>query len=457
MRINVDDQALRDPRIVKRLPRYTGLCPFGVLGRLLYVWGVAHDRRTAELAALDVDDAADHDGFAAAMVRADLAEDLGDNRVRIRGIEARIGYLAKRDEIAALGGKARAASAPRTAGGRFGGTDQRTAGGDQRTAGDSPACGHQPPADLDLDPDLPPDQDQDPKRPPAPAAATQPRLFGPAGSDPESADRGARVATAAKKAPTARKAVDPACDHQPAVDAWWRGYEYVRGAKPTRHVGHLKNLTRLCGEHGHAEVTRRMGALLGGRLEWLDGAPDLGTLVAHFDKLVGPVSRPSSSSRRILPDLGGAPKPTTPPIPFPLDPEAVATAEREIAEHAWSDAGNDYQLARDVVGQFTTAHGRQPSPAERRAAITVGYRLREELIAQLAKERAAETAKRAAAEAEAAAREAAHPDIVKLIDAERRVRSALNGTRASPTNVRAAPASSIDATAQALRERGFDQ
>ncbi|MBL8623787.1 MAG: hypothetical protein JNK64_20935 [Myxococcales bacterium] len=428
MRINVDDQALRDPRICKRLPRYTGLCPFGVLGRLLYVWGVAHDRRTAELAALDVDDAADHDGFAAAMVRADLADDLGDNRVRVRGITDRIGYLNRRDEIAVAGGKARAASAPRAAGGRFGATDQRQAGDGQRAAGERPACAVQPPADLDLDlaPDLPPDpdHDRDPKKPRTPAAATQPRLFGAHGSDPEpDPDQPPKVATAARKAPTARKAVDPAHDHQPAVDAWWRGYEYVHGAKPTRHVGHLTNLTRLCREHGHAEVTRRMGALLGGRLEWFEGAPDLGTLVVHFDKLVG--APPPPPPRRNFLELPSSPPPTpTPSIPFPLDAEAVATAEREIAEQAYFEFGYDYRLAADVVDQFATAHGRQPTPAERRAAITIAYQLREELIARQAEERAAEAAKRAAEAAEAAAREAANPDIIKLIDAERKANGA---------------------------------
>lgn len=165
-RTNIDGEAFTDPRIGKRLPRNTGLGYFDALGRLVCVWNLAITRKRAELPVVDVDDTADHSGFAAAMVLSNLADQLDADHVRIRGVEDRITYLHKQSENAAKGGKARAQGATRS-GGRFQPTAgsspadrQRPAGANQPPAGDSPADSSQRPADLDLD--LVPDHDQDP-------------------------------------------------------------------------------------------------------------------------------------------------------------------------------------------------------------------------------------------------------------------------------------------------------
>jgi hypothetical protein len=57
-RINVDSDALQDPRIVKRLPRYAGLAPFDALGRLLHVWALGYARKSVELSEEDIEEAA---------------------------------------------------------------------------------------------------------------------------------------------------------------------------------------------------------------------------------------------------------------------------------------------------------------------------------------------------------------------------------------------------------------
>lgn len=119
MRINVDDVALRDPDINRRLPRYTGLSRFDAFGRLIHVWGLAYDRRSAVLLVEDIDDLAEHDGFARAMVLAELADDVDDQRVRVRGVEERIGYLVRQAELGSKGGAKRAASGARDGAGHF--------------------------------------------------------------------------------------------------------------------------------------------------------------------------------------------------------------------------------------------------------------------------------------------------------------------------------------------------
>jgi hypothetical protein len=148
-RINVESDAVSgDPRIVKRLPRFTGLSRFDALGRLVLVWGLGYARKSTTLSEEDIDDAAEHTGFASAMVRAELADVAGDGVVRVRGLEARIGYLLTQSEKASMAGKARQEGAQRV-GGRFvpnvgaATYDQRRAGDEPADAGDSPAA-HQP-------------------------------------------------------------------------------------------------------------------------------------------------------------------------------------------------------------------------------------------------------------------------------------------------------------------------
>ena len=106
MRINVDGYALRDPRNL-RLARRLGVPRHHVLGQLLDVWAVCYDRVSAVISVLDIDTAAERDGFAVAMCdpEIDLAELLRNGRVKIRGAEKRIRYLGNQRERGRKGGK----------------------------------------------------------------------------------------------------------------------------------------------------------------------------------------------------------------------------------------------------------------------------------------------------------------------------------------------------------------
>ena len=111
MRMNIEDRALRDPKINRRLPRFTGLPRFDAFGRLLHVWGLCYDQRSPIAMIEEVDDRAEHDGFALAMVEADLAERVDEKTIRIRGVEERIGYLVAASEYGQKGGETRAKQA----------------------------------------------------------------------------------------------------------------------------------------------------------------------------------------------------------------------------------------------------------------------------------------------------------------------------------------------------------
>jgi uncharacterized phage protein (TIGR02220 family) len=94
VRVNVDESALTDPRF-QRLRRYLSITFHEGIGRAVPVWMTAYNRRSAIMTTEDVDIAADLDGFAGAMVRADLAEQVDESHVRLRGVEDRIQFLLK--------------------------------------------------------------------------------------------------------------------------------------------------------------------------------------------------------------------------------------------------------------------------------------------------------------------------------------------------------------------------
>lgn len=71
MRVNVDD-VFGDPR-ARHVARQTKIDIFSAVGRLIAVWRVAYQRRSPWLLPLDIDGAADMDGFADAMVNSRLA------------------------------------------------------------------------------------------------------------------------------------------------------------------------------------------------------------------------------------------------------------------------------------------------------------------------------------------------------------------------------------------------
>lgn len=170
MRINVDESALSEPRI-RRIARRLRISHFEVLGRILHVWMLCYQRRTAIVDSVDVDIAAgDIDGFADAMLAEGLAdhppgaeehppgdrEHPGVGMIYIRGVTERIGFLEKQAEKGRKSGESR----------RNHSTSNRSS-----TAAKKPAEQKREPQfnrgsadhrtyspDLDLDLDLAPDQ-----------------------------------------------------------------------------------------------------------------------------------------------------------------------------------------------------------------------------------------------------------------------------------------------------------
>lgn len=112
MRLSVDGSALSDPRF-KRLAKAIKVGWYEALGRCLAVWLVCYDRRTAVLEAEDVDIIAEVDAFAAALCTAQLAEQIDERTVRVRGVDDRIAFLHKQSE---KGKKSAQARASRSAG-----------------------------------------------------------------------------------------------------------------------------------------------------------------------------------------------------------------------------------------------------------------------------------------------------------------------------------------------------
>jgi hypothetical protein len=103
-RMSIDDRALRDPRIL-RLARAVGWSRRETIGALLDVWAVCYDRQTPQLLPQDIDIAAEHDGFCAAMVEVELARPARGNRlVHVCGVKDRIQYLASKREAGRVGG-----------------------------------------------------------------------------------------------------------------------------------------------------------------------------------------------------------------------------------------------------------------------------------------------------------------------------------------------------------------
>lgn len=103
MRVNVDAAALRDPRI-KMLARTLSISLPEAIGRILHVWFVCYERRSAVLPAIEIDISGDLEGFADAMLSAGLAEQ-DESGVYVRGVTERIEFLEKQRERGKMGGR----------------------------------------------------------------------------------------------------------------------------------------------------------------------------------------------------------------------------------------------------------------------------------------------------------------------------------------------------------------
>lgn len=108
MRVNVDGEAIGDPRF-KRLGRYLKIDWREALGRCFCLWLVAYERRTAIFSMEDVDIIAERDGFAKAMLRAELATaEPGNDALHLAGVDKRIEFLQRQTELGRAGGLAKA-------------------------------------------------------------------------------------------------------------------------------------------------------------------------------------------------------------------------------------------------------------------------------------------------------------------------------------------------------------
>lgn len=106
MRVNVDSQALRDPRF-RRAARRLNVSHHEVLARCISVWMVCYERREAVIAREDIEIAAELEGFTDALVGSDLADLVSDRDVYIRGVTERITFLERQSERGKKSGESR--------------------------------------------------------------------------------------------------------------------------------------------------------------------------------------------------------------------------------------------------------------------------------------------------------------------------------------------------------------
>ena len=178
-RVNLDSEMRNDPRI-RKLTRALGEHRLLVHGRLIEVWWLCYEGITDVLRAEDVDDAAELDGFAVAMVASRLAEQLDAGHVRIVGAAKRIGYRLKQVDAGHRGGEKRARTAERGPDGRM--LPRRTPGLVQGAPGPALDEGHQADSRGRLD---------NPGEPPGGAGpASSPLLFSSSSPDTRSSGEG---------------------------------------------------------------------------------------------------------------------------------------------------------------------------------------------------------------------------------------------------------------------------
>lgn len=104
MRVNVDSKVLGDPRF-RRLGHALRISWREALGIAVVLWLQAYENRSAYFGREDVDLVVEREGFAAALISSDLAEDAGDGRLRLRGVTDRIAFLEELKERGRRGGR----------------------------------------------------------------------------------------------------------------------------------------------------------------------------------------------------------------------------------------------------------------------------------------------------------------------------------------------------------------
>jgi hypothetical protein len=272
VRVNVESSTERGPKFV-RLGRELGVSWHEARSRCISVWFVCYDQRSEHVPAIEVDIAADLDGFGAAMCRVGLAEATKrDAKVlRIDGVKERIKFLIKQSEKGKAGGtnsgKARRSRAD---------TGEANASG----AAEANASGH-PQASreaysLALSPALSPDLDQAPDRKKLQPAAAPPVLE-LVGVEPRT---------------RATDPKPPAGDHATFIADFDAMYaEHNDGARPTWGGKPGKLVSTLLKAHGLAECLRRSANMFRAPPPFPPPPHDMATLAQHFDKFAKPHQR----------------------------------------------------------------------------------------------------------------------------------------------------------------------
>jgi hypothetical protein len=107
-RVNIDGKVWKDPR-VKRLAKRCGMSVREAVGTLAAVWDVAYDSKSEIMSMIDVDTAAETEGFAKHMLADDVAlAELHEGKLRLCGVRERILYLIAQKERGRKGGISRA-------------------------------------------------------------------------------------------------------------------------------------------------------------------------------------------------------------------------------------------------------------------------------------------------------------------------------------------------------------
>jgi hypothetical protein len=106
MRVNMDSSILSDTRF-KRLGKALGIPYQQAVGACFFVWLTCYEHRSEALEAVDIDLAADIEGFAEAMVKCKIAHRDGDTII-VHGVTERIKFLNKQKVKGSSGGNAKA-------------------------------------------------------------------------------------------------------------------------------------------------------------------------------------------------------------------------------------------------------------------------------------------------------------------------------------------------------------
>lgn len=242
-RMSIDDMVGRDPR-VRLLAKSLGWSMRETVGCLVMeVWPICYDQMTHLISDRVIDAAADREGFAAAMVDAELAHRDRSGKVYVAGARKRIEYLAAKHEAGRQGGlksaERRHKSPKQTS---------STQGTNAQARGNPPVP----------DPDPVPDSVPVPDSPPVVVPE-------------EGASPPARV---------------PSGPHQLAIaefDGYYRSAH--NGAKPTWNGKTTKLMGALVKQHGLHEIARRIHVLKTSPPTFPPPPWDMPTFSQHFDRL----------------------------------------------------------------------------------------------------------------------------------------------------------------------------